>query len=213
MDTDRPSAACAATTPSPPSDGGEGRGEKRFRKDQPLLSGAPFHEPFGLPPGFGLRQSSGAFGSRRSRKAAEVCRTPRRCRAGVSPIRFKAPMRDSRIMEASHEPPVWSSAFTRPWPPEGGTPNAGQRRVQGFNARIASAKSLPARSSRGEGEKHVANSLSKMRDSSSLYYGFGGRHFFHPPGEWPVFCIGLISVSICVHPWLNRVFPPDDRGK
>ena len=39
---------------------------------------------FSLPQGFGLRQSSGAFTSSDTRKAAEGRRTPRRCRAGAS---------------------------------------------------------------------------------------------------------------------------------
>src|SRR6266540_2654718 len=46
----------------------------------------PFHEPLGRPPGFGLRQSSGAFGERPNDaslpKAPEDWRSPRRYRAG-----------------------------------------------------------------------------------------------------------------------------------
>ena len=30
--------------------------------------------------------------------------------------------------------------------------------------------------------------------------------FIHPPGEPLVFCKGLVSVSIRVHPWLNSGF-------
>ena len=42
----------------------------------------PSHELFKPPPGFGLRQPSGAFGiAGRYQKAAEGCRTPRRYRA------------------------------------------------------------------------------------------------------------------------------------
>jgi hypothetical protein len=53
---------------------------------------------------------------------------------------------------------------------------AGERRsVLGTDRFLSDAPlpvPLPARSSRGEGENHVAKSLSKVRDFSSLYYGF-----------------------------------------
>jgi hypothetical protein len=38
------------------------------------------HEPSAPPPGFGLRQSSGAFGKHHDAKAAEDCRSPKRWR-------------------------------------------------------------------------------------------------------------------------------------
>jgi hypothetical protein len=42
-------------------------------------------EPFMGPPGFGLRQSSGALDYRGPTQAAEDGRTPRRCRVNASP--------------------------------------------------------------------------------------------------------------------------------
>jgi hypothetical protein len=58
-----------------------GNGVERilFRKD--LYNVPVAHEPSALPPSFGLRQPSGAFGVAPGAKAAEDCRTPRRYRA------------------------------------------------------------------------------------------------------------------------------------
>ena len=81
-----------------------------------------FHETT-LPPGFGLRQPSGAFVVLTGSKAAEDCRTPKRSRPDTSCLGFKAPKRDSRIVETAHEPMegnaglIWRTAYcaTRCW--------------------------------------------------------------------------------------------------
>ena len=41
-------------------------------------------------------------------------------------FRFMVPKRGCKAVEALHEPPVWSSGFSRPGPPEGGTPYRGR---------------------------------------------------------------------------------------
>jgi hypothetical protein len=56
-------------------------------------------------------------------------------------------MRGQQTVEPLHEPAVRSSAFTRPGPPEGGTPNESAARrpdlIQGFKARFGSGNSHP----------------------------------------------------------------------
>ena len=60
-----------------------------------------FHEPSEAPPGFGVRQSSGALAVVASRpKAPEGWRTPRRYRAIR---RFMVQMRGGKTVKASHE--------------------------------------------------------------------------------------------------------------
>ena len=65
-----------------------------------LVGAGPFHEPWDMPPGFGLRQScrlrgapqrrfgATAAGAFRTSKAAEGRRSPRRYRAEACPFRF-----------------------------------------------------------------------------------------------------------------------------
>src|SRR6266581_860058 len=65
---------------------------------------APFHEPLEPPPGFGVRQSSGALAMGASRaKAPEDWRSPRRYRAIR---RFMVPMHAKKRKGALHEPLV-----------------------------------------------------------------------------------------------------------
>ncbi len=89
-----------------------------------------FHETT-LPPGFGLRQPSGAFVVLTGSKAAEDCRTPKRSRPDTSCLGFKAPKRDSRIVETAHEPMegnaglIWQNRLLRdPLLDESGVPHA-----------------------------------------------------------------------------------------
>ena len=61
-----------------------------------------FHEPSEAPPGFGVRQSSGALAMEASRpKAPEDWRTARRYRAVR---RFMVPMRGQEVVQAFQEP-------------------------------------------------------------------------------------------------------------
>jgi len=70
--------------------------ERTFAREQPL------HEPSGVPPGFGVRQSSGALAMEASQpKAPEDWRSPRRYRAIR---RFMVPMHAKKRKEALHEP-------------------------------------------------------------------------------------------------------------
>src|SRR5882672_7190954 len=83
-----------------------------------------FHELSEAPPGFGVRQSSGALAMEASRpKAPEDWRSPRRYRAIR---RFKVPMHGIKVVGAFHEP-ARPSNRSLPW--ESGaedarTPNA-----------------------------------------------------------------------------------------
>ena len=61
---------------------------RRFRFMVPMRGGktvAAFREACKWPPGFGVRQSSGAFAFTGDSKAPEDLRTPRRCRARAIP--------------------------------------------------------------------------------------------------------------------------------
>src|SRR6266496_3388099 len=61
-----------------------------------------FHKPLEAPPGFGVRQSSGALAMQASQpKAPEDWRSPRRCRAIR---RFMVPMHSQMRKRAFHEP-------------------------------------------------------------------------------------------------------------
>ena len=88
---------------------------------------------------------------------------------------------------------------------------AGERRsVLGTDRFLSDAPlpvPLPARSSRGEGENHVAKSLSKVRDFSSLYYGWQAvaenQRFTRRVNELRL----PKSVSIRVYPWLMTASP------
>src|SRR5438046_2776385 len=72
----------------------------------------PLHDPLEAPPGFGVRQSSGALAMQASQpKAPEDWRSPRRCRAIR---RFMVPMHAEKRNGALPEPRVvWSPAFRR----------------------------------------------------------------------------------------------------
>src|SRR5882762_6135064 len=85
-------------------------GEKNEKEHQKLAV-FPSHEPPESPPGFGLRQCSAAFAAAFVLwKAAEHCRSPRRCRAEGSPAWFMAPTHVN-ILEvfAAHELPLTPS--------------------------------------------------------------------------------------------------------
>jgi hypothetical protein len=76
----------------------------------------PFYELFELPPGFGLRQPSGAMGVVPiAIKAVEGHRSPRRCRVEASFLQFmalKAPMNDFGIVEVCQTSTrTWLSAL------------------------------------------------------------------------------------------------------
>jgi hypothetical protein len=60
-----------------------------------------FHGLLDMPPGFGLRQPSGAF---HTSKAAESRRSPRRCRADACPFRFTVREQLQNEQEAAAEP-------------------------------------------------------------------------------------------------------------
>src|SRR5262249_33552666 len=63
------------------------------------------HEPSGPPLGFGVRQSSGALDGFVDAKAAEDCRTPRRCRAyGSTSAVHGLNARPKLELKALHEP-------------------------------------------------------------------------------------------------------------
>ena len=49
--------------------------------------------------------------------------SPKRWRADPKPLWFIVPMHGIKVVEASHKPDVRSPGFSRPGPPEGGTPN------------------------------------------------------------------------------------------
>src|SRR6266487_6330268 len=85
-----------------------------------------FHEPSEAPPGFGLRQCSGALAMEASQpKAPEDWRSPKRYRAIR---RFTVPMHSRKRKEAFHEPCIGAVPAARCGgvpPPErtpGGTP-------------------------------------------------------------------------------------------
>src|SRR6266496_6578946 len=79
---------------------------------------SPFHEPLEAPPGFGVRQSSGALAMQASQpKAPEDWRSPRRCRAIR---RFMVPMHGIEVVRALHEAsadqPTPDPSQERNWP-------------------------------------------------------------------------------------------------
>ena len=92
-----------------------------------------FHEPvFGARPSWPQRLGSGrmhVFIGRLVCIAAAAAR--------MAALRFMASIH-VRILEVFliHEPAVWSSAFTRPGPPEGGTPNKSWVSVRLIKARL-----------------------------------------------------------------------------
>src|SRR6266542_1656057 len=66
--------------------------EPRLDARRDRRAGCSFREPAKAPPGFGLRQSSGAFRSGLvGAKAAEDCRSPRRYRGGAPTSPIHAP--------------------------------------------------------------------------------------------------------------------------
>src|SRR5438034_5198895 len=74
----------------------------------------PFYEPTAVPPGFGVRQSSGAFGSGpRAQKRQRTAAVQDASAPAAASSRFMVPMHAQKRMEAFHEP-------THPQPLPGG---------------------------------------------------------------------------------------------
>jgi hypothetical protein len=84
---------------------------RRFRRPRPAKAGTTYKARFmgrehgsrtkgasHEPPGFRLRQASGAFDWLARPKAAGDCRTPRRCRAGPCSNRFMGLMRETGLV-------------------------------------------------------------------------------------------------------------------
>src|SRR5206468_53340 len=73
-----------------------------------------FYEPAAVPPGFGVRQSSGAFGSGpRAQKRLRTAAVQDASAPAAASSRFMVPMHAQKRMEAFHEP-------THPQPLPGG---------------------------------------------------------------------------------------------
>ena len=104
----------------------------------------PFHEPLEAPPGFAVRQSSGALAMQASQpKAPEDWRSPRRCRAIR---RFMVPMHDRKAEKALHE------RFTPDLSQEG----TAQRVPKTGDWRVAQTRRLESLGYTGSGSQFVS---------------------------------------------------------
>jgi len=75
------------------------KGREQVRREQGTSRG-----PSEPPPGFGLRQPSGALGGRQRSKAVEGHRSPRRCRASARFWRFMVAIRGFEIVDTFRGP-------------------------------------------------------------------------------------------------------------
>src|SRR5207247_2656078 len=73
---------------------------------------AAFHEPAAVPPGFGVRQSSGAFGSGpRAQKRQRTAAVQDASAPAAASSRFIVPMHAQERKEAFHEPAAVPPGF------------------------------------------------------------------------------------------------------
>src|SRR6266516_496729 len=98
-------------------------GKRRRQKEGKIV--VPFHEPAAVPPGFGVRQSSGAFSSGpRAQKRQRTAAVQDASAPAAASSWFMVPMHAPKRKEALHErPPL--PALPRP-KRERGCPKAGR---------------------------------------------------------------------------------------